>query len=58
MEAQKTNQLPPPWDTIPKAFDEWWDSGELDDAANPFNTGTPAYWAWEGWKACARLTKE
>jgi hypothetical protein len=31
-------------------FDEWWD-GDYDDLANPYHTGTPAYWAWAGWQA-------
>ena len=30
------------------SFDEWWD-GDYDDLANPYHTGTPAYWAWAGW---------
>lgn len=34
------------------AFDSWWDAGNLMKA-NPYNEGTPAFWAWEGW--CAAM---
>ena len=37
------------------AFDAWWDAGNLMKA-NPYNEGTPAFWAWEGW--CAAIRKE
>ena len=49
------------WDKPSASFDEWWD-GDYDDLANPYHTGTPAYWAWAGWKAAQRkwvgLTEE
>jgi hypothetical protein len=41
---------PAQWDKPSASFDEWWD-GDYDDLANPYHTGTPAYWAWAGWVA-------
>jgi hypothetical protein len=41
------------WDKPSASFDEWWD-GDYDDLANPYHTGTPAYWAWAGWIAAQR----
>jgi hypothetical protein len=38
------------WDTPNPRFIQWWD----EDAccpANPFEKGSPAFWAWEGWQA-------
>ena len=31
-------------------FNEWWDSNEYNQA-NPFEKGSAAYWAFEGWHA-------
>ena len=51
------------WDKTSASFDEWWDS-DLHDNANPFDTDSFAYWAWEGWQAALAqrpwqgLTKE
>jgi hypothetical protein len=36
-------------------FNKWWDEDVLTED-NPFNGGTPAYWAWEGW--CAAVKAE
>ena len=36
-------------------FNDWWDEDVLTED-NPFNGGTPAYWAWEGW--CAGVKAE
>ena len=36
-------------------FNDWWDKDVLTED-NPFNGGTPAYWAWEGW--CAGVKAE
>ncbi len=33
-----------------EAFSEWWDDDRLCED-NPYVQGTPAFWAWEGWKA-------
>jgi hypothetical protein len=41
------------WEHTSASFDEWWD-GDYDDLANPYHTGTPAYWAWAGWVAAQR----
>jgi len=41
------------WDKPSASFDAWWD-GDYDDSANPYHTGTPAYWAWAGWQAAQR----
>lgn len=47
---QGSEKPQPKWDTIPAGFNAWWDSF-TPPQSNPFTTGTPAYWAWEGWKA-------
>jgi hypothetical protein len=31
-------------------FTEWWDE-DVYYSANPFEKGSPAFWAWEGWQA-------
>jgi len=31
-------------------FNEWWDK-DYYYPANPFEKGSPAFWAWEGWQA-------
>jgi hypothetical protein len=36
-----------------KEFNDWWDEDLLTED-NPFGHGTPAFWAWEGWCACAK----
>lgn len=41
------------WDVIPDEFNEWWNR-PLDGSKNPYRENTPAYWAWEGWKAAMR----
>ena len=38
------------WDAVPPEFNTWWNA-ETDTPSNPFAAGTPAFWAWEGWKA-------
>jgi hypothetical protein len=49
------------WDKPSASFNDWWDS-DLHDNANPFDTDSFAYWAWEGWQAAQRpwvgLTEE
>lgn len=44
------------WDKIDPEFNKWWD-GDLDDKGNPYGKDTPAYWAWEGWKAAKNSLK-
>ena len=44
-------QEPVAWDKPSASFDEWWDSDRRRDTANPFDTDSFAYWAWEGWQA-------
>ena len=44
---------PVAWDKTSASFDEWWDSDRHDNA-NPFDTDSFAYWAWEGWQAALR----
>lgn len=49
-------RLPPgPPERSPElvAFDAWWNSNNLS-TDNPFEKGTPAYWALEGWRAKER----
>lgn len=41
---------PVAWDKPSASFNEWWDSNRHDNA-NPFDTDSFAYWAWEGWQA-------
>jgi hypothetical protein len=36
------------------SFNNWWD-GDIDTTDNPFRQDSPAFWAWEGWKACAKV---
>lgn len=31
-------------------FNRWWDADELSQT-NPYEEGTPVFWAWEGWYA-------
>ncbi len=38
-------------------FNDWWDEDVLTED-NPFNGGTPAYWAWEGWCAGVKAERE
>ena len=38
-------------------FNDWWDKDVLTED-NPFNGGTPAYWAWEGWCAGVKAERE
>ena len=38
-------------------FNNWWDKDVLTED-NPFNGGTPAYWAWEGWCAGVKAERE
>ena len=45
------------WDKPSASFDEWWDSDRRRDNANPFQTDSFAYWAFEGWQA-ARLKEK
>jgi hypothetical protein len=40
------------WADIPEAFNKWWDA-DLLTQTNPFTADSPAYWAWEGWRARA-----
>ena len=42
------------WDKPSASFDEWWDSDRRRDNANPFDTDSFAYWAFEGWQAALR----
>ena len=39
------------WDKPSDNFNEWWDGDRRRDKANPFDTDSFAYWAWEGWQA-------
>jgi hypothetical protein len=53
---QAIKKVAPPaaqWDKPSVSFNEWWDSDHADPA-NPFTEGSPAYWAWAGWKAAQR----
>ena len=42
---------PVTWDKPSDNFNEWWDGDRRRDTANPFDTDSFAYWAWEGWQA-------
>ena len=42
---------PVTWDKPSASFDDWWDSDRRRDNANPFQTDSFAYWAFEGWQA-------
>ena len=44
-------QEPVTWDKPSDNFNAWWDSDRRRDNANPFQTDSFAYWAWEGWQA-------
>ena len=44
---------PVAWDKPSASFNDWWDS-DYDDAANPFDPDSTAYWAWAGWQAAKR----
>ena len=48
---QQQQAEPVTWDKPSASFDEWWDSDRRRDNANPFDTDSFAYWAWEGWQA-------
>jgi len=41
------------WDTPSPRFNEWWDINRPwnPGPANPFEKGSAAFWAWEGWQA-------
>ena len=39
------------WDKPSDNFNAWWDSDRRRDNANPFQTDSFAYWAFEGWQA-------
>lgn len=45
---------PVTWDKPSDNFNAWWDGDRRRDNANPFQTDSFAYWAFEGWQA-ARL---
>lgn len=47
MGALPPDALPEP---EPLTFDEWWDSGKVSKD-NPYRANSPAFWAYEGWKA-------
>ena len=34
-------------------FDNWWDEDELTQT-NPYDEGSPVWWAWEGWLAATK----
>jgi hypothetical protein len=38
-------------------FNDWWDKDLLTED-NPYEEGTPAYWAWEGWSAGVNAKRE
>lgn len=40
------------WATIKEEFHEWWHEDGLAKS-NPFYSFDPAFWAFEGWHACA-----
>ena len=44
-------QEPVTWDKPSDNFNAWWDSDRRRDNANPFQTDSFAYWAFEGWQA-------
>ena len=41
------------WSTPSPRFNEWWDLARpwSPGPANPFEKGSAAFWAWEGWQA-------
>ena len=52
--AAQQQAEPVTWDKPSASFNEWWDSDRRRDNANPFDTDSFAYWAWEGWQAALR----
>jgi hypothetical protein len=38
-------------------FNKWWDN-DLLTQNNPYVDGTPAFWAWEGWRAGVKAERE
>jgi len=38
-------------------FDDWWDGDELTKT-NPYDEGSPVWWAWEGWLAATKRMQE
>lgn len=38
-------------------FNGWWDS-DLLSTNNPYREDSPAYWAWEGWRAGVKAERE
>ena len=51
-DREVTQQAEPvAWDKPSASFDEWWDGDRRRDTANPFDTDSFAYWAFEGWQA-------
>ena len=48
---QQPVQEPVRWDKPSASFDEWWDGDRRRDNANPFQTDSFSYWAYEGWQA-------
>lgn len=38
-------------------FNKWWDKDLLTED-NPYEEGTPAFWAWEGWLAGVKAERE
>jgi len=38
-------------------FNKWWNEDLLTED-NPFVDSTPAYWAWEGWRAGVKAERE
>ena len=50
--VQEQQQAEPvAWDKPSDNFNAWWDGDRRRDNANPFDTDSFAYWAWEGWQA-------
>jgi hypothetical protein len=41
------------WSTPSPRFNKWWDLARpwSPGPANPFEKGSAAFWAWEGWQA-------
>jgi hypothetical protein len=40
-----------------EAFNKWWDRDDLT-TDNLYAKDTPAYWAWEGWQAAVKASKQ
>jgi hypothetical protein len=38
-------------------FNAWWNEGETT-TDNPYEAGSPAFWAWEGWQAGVKSERE